>query len=84
MARGPKGEQRPNDPASAAVVTIQIALGEIAESIEPTREKDQAAVSLGKRGGLKGGAARAAALSPERRREIAREAAARRWARRAD
>jgi hypothetical protein len=84
MARGPKGERRPADPAAAAVVTIQIALGEIAESIEPIREKDEAAVSLGKRGGLKGGAARAASLSPERRREIAREAAARRWGRRAD
>lgn len=43
-------------------------------------EKDPAAVSLGRRGGLKGGKARAAALTPERRREIARKAAAARWA----
>jgi hypothetical protein len=39
------------------------------------------AAALGRLGGLKGGPARAAALSPERRREIARRAAARRWQR---
>jgi len=43
------------------------------------REKDPAAVSLGRRGGLKGGKARAAKLTPERRAEIARKAAAARW-----
>jgi hypothetical protein len=42
-------------------------------------EKDAAAVSLGRRGGLKGGKARAEALSPERRREIAKKAAVARW-----
>jgi len=41
--------------------------------------KDPAAVSLGRRGGLKGGAARAAKLSAERRKEIAHAAAAARW-----
>jgi len=34
---------------------------------------------LGRRGGPKGGPARARALSPERRRQIARRAAAARW-----
>lgn len=38
-----------------------------------------AAAALGRRGGLKGGPARAARLSPERRREIARKAARIRW-----
>lgn len=42
-------------------------------------QKDPAAVSLGRRGGLKGGKARAAKLSPEERREIARKAALARW-----
>jgi len=42
-------------------------------------EKDAAAVSLGRRGGLKGGKARAEALSPERRSEIAKKAAVARW-----
>lgn len=39
------------------------------------------AAALGRLGGLKGGPARAAALSPKRRREIARAAAAARWKR---
>jgi len=41
--------------------------------------KNPAAVALGKLGGLKGGPARAAALSAARRKEIARKAAAKRW-----
>jgi len=40
------------------------------------------AAALGRLGGLRGGAARAAALSPKRRREIARSAAVARWKRR--
>ena len=42
-------------------------------------EKDPAAVSLGRRGGLKGGKARAAKLSPEERSAIAKKAAKARW-----
>lgn len=41
--------------------------------------KDPAAVALGRKGGLKGGKARAASLSPEERSEIAKKAAAKRW-----
>lgn len=41
--------------------------------------KDPAAVALGHKGGLKGGKARAAKLTPEQRSEIARKAAAKRW-----
>lgn len=41
--------------------------------------KDPAAVSLGRRGGLKGGKARAEKLTPEQRSEIAKKAAAARW-----
>jgi len=40
------------------------------------------AAALGRLGGIKGGPARAAALSPKRRRDIARAAAAARWKRR--
>lgn len=47
--------------------------------IEPEHEKNQAAVELGRKGGLKGGKARAAKLTPERRREIAKKAAQARW-----
>ena len=39
------------------------------------------AVALGRLGGLRGGPARAAALTPKRRREIARAAARARWGR---
>lgn len=42
-------------------------------------EKNQAAVALGRLGGLKGGKARADSLTAERRKEIAAKAAAKRW-----
>lgn len=43
------------------------------------REKNPAAVALGKLGGSKGGIARAKNLSAERKKEIARHAAQARW-----
>jgi hypothetical protein len=46
---------------------------------DPDEGKDPAAVSLGRRGGLKGGKARAAKLTPELKSEIAKKAAAARW-----
>lgn len=46
----------------------------------PPPEKNQAAVELGRLGGKKGGKARAEALTPEQRSEIARNAAKKRWA----
>jgi hypothetical protein len=42
-------------------------------------KKNPAAVALGRMGGLKGGNARAASMTPEKRVEIARKAAAKRW-----
>jgi hypothetical protein len=47
-------------------------------------QRNPSSVALGRLGGLKGGPARAAALSPERRRAIARTAALRRWSLRRD
>jgi hypothetical protein len=44
------------------------------------KKKNPAAVALGKLGGMKGGKARAAKLSPERKKEIAQRAAQARWA----
>jgi len=44
-----------------------------------SRRKNPAAVSLGRMGGLKGGKARAAKLTAEERRSIARIAAQARW-----
>jgi hypothetical protein len=46
---------------------------------QPPPVKNAAAVALGKLGGKKGGAARAASLTPEQRSEIAKKAAAGRW-----
>lgn len=81
MARGPNGEKRPDDPASAAVAATRILVGDDSEILEDIRTiKDPSAVSLGRRGGLKGGAARAKALSPEERSDIAKRASAARWA----
>ncbi len=74
MPKGPKGEQRPADVIGAAVKVMRIATGE-EEDTPPDGGKDPAAVSIGK----KGGAARAAGMTPERRAEIARKAAAKRW-----
>ena len=44
------------------------------------KRKDPAAVSLGRKGGLKGGPARAAKMTPEERSESARKAVTARWA----
>jgi hypothetical protein len=45
----------------------------------PPKKKNPAAVALGKLGGRKGGKARAAALTPAKRKAIAKKAAAKRW-----
>jgi hypothetical protein len=49
---------------------------------DPNAGKNPAAVALGKLGGAKGGKARAEALSPRRRKMIARKAAETRWGKR--
>ncbi len=67
----------PGDVNQRAKATLDAFLGE-REPI-PERVKDPAAVDLGRRGGLIGGKARAAKLSPEQRSEIARRAAQARW-----
>jgi len=48
-------------------------------TLEPIREKNPAAVALGRLGGLKGGKARAEKLSAKKRRAIAQKAAKTRW-----
>jgi hypothetical protein len=55
---------------------VDLATGEITE---PESTKNPAAVALGRLGGLKGGKARALKLSRERRKEIASNAAKKRW-----
>lgn len=52
------------------------------EELEKRPQKNPAAVALGKLGGLKGGKARAAKLTAEKRSEIAKIAADARWRKR--
>ena len=75
MPKGPRGEKRPADLIANAVRVMQIATGEAEEEFEADDGKDKAAQALGR----KGGAARAASMTPERRKEIARKAAETRW-----
>jgi len=75
MAKTPK---RPRDTNQLAKSIVDIATGE-AEDKDPNDGKDPAAVALGRKGGLKGGKARAESMSAERRAEIARKAAKSRW-----
>lgn len=71
MPKGPNGEKRPADAVGLAVMIGRIATGEI----EDDRPVASAAAQLGKLGGK----ARAAAMTPERRTEIARKASKTRW-----
>lgn len=75
MAKTPK---RPRDPNQLGKMIVDLATGE-AEDIDPNAGKDPAAVALGKKGGLKGGKARASRLTPEQRAEMASLAAQARW-----
>ena len=76
MPNGPRGETRPAYVIGAAVKVMRIATAEETEELDaPEPGKDPAAAAMGR----KGGAARAAAMTAERRAEIARKAAAGRW-----
>jgi hypothetical protein len=71
--------RKPRDLNKLAAAVVSEATGDIAESVEPNNGKDPAAVELGRRGGLKGGKARAAKLTAQQRSEIAKKAAQARW-----
>ena len=70
-------KKRPRDPNQLAKMMVDIASGEVEDKGE---EKDEAAQAMGR----KGGKARAATMSPERRREIAQKAAQKRWGKSGD
>lgn len=72
-----KAPKRPRDINQLAKQIADIATGQIED--KPDTGKNQAAVELGRRGGLKGGKARAAALSKKERTAIAKAAAKARW-----
>jgi hypothetical protein len=76
MPKGPQGQRRPADVIGGAVKVIRIAAGEEPDDFGLADDgKDPAAKALGR----KGGAARARSLTAERRQEIARKGAAKRW-----
>jgi hypothetical protein len=66
MPKGPRGEKRPADAIGAAIMVAKIATGEVEEA-------------SGKPARAKGGKARAKALTPKQRSEIASLAAQARW-----
>lgn len=74
-------KKRPKDISQLAYQIVQEATQQIKEdSIQiPIKEKNPAAVALGRLGGLKGGPARKEKLSPKRRKQIALKAAQARW-----
>ena len=74
MPTSPKGQKRPADVIGNAVRVMKIATDEAEEEYDD-EGKNKAAVALGR----KGGKARAEKLSEERRSDIARQAAVRRW-----
>ena len=84
--RSSKRKKREHGFAVTAFRVFQEAVGEAEESESPpeptSEERHAAAVALGRLGGKKGGPARAAALSPAKRKAIAKKAAAARWAKR--
>jgi hypothetical protein len=73
MAKGPSGQKRKADAIGNAVLVMKIATGECEETGHtPGTEANR-------KGGLKGGKARAKSMTPERRAEIAKKAATARW-----
>ena len=74
-----RSKKRPRDPNQLAYQIMLESTGQAEKFTPEEKPKNPHAVALGKLGGLKGGAARAAALSPKKRSQIAAKAAAKRW-----
>jgi hypothetical protein len=74
MANRPK---RPADFAQRAKLIIDIATGQA--PAEPPMAPESAKAAIGRKGGLKGGKARAKKLASAKRKSIARKAARTRW-----
>ena len=75
MPNRSSSKKRPKDANQLAAGIVAKATGQAPRA----KRKNPAAVALGRRGGLVGGKARAEALSPKERSDIARKAAAARW-----
>ena len=84
MAKSPKKKPaaKPKtklDFSQNAFRVMQEATGQAPKTPDPDAGKDPAAVSLGRKGGLKGGKARAAKMTKKQRTASAKKAAAARW-----
>ena len=79
-----RSSKLPRDPNQLAARIVATSTGQEppaqTETLPPAKEKNPAAVALGKLGGMKGGKARAEKLTPEDRARIASQAAKSRWA----
>ncbi len=75
-----RASKPPRDVNQLAKYILDVTTGET-EKVEPPpeREKNPAAVALGKLGASKGGKARAEKLSARKRKQIAQKAAKARW-----
>jgi hypothetical protein len=74
----PKRSSKPRDLNAMASAIVSDAIGET-PAADADEGKDPLAVELGRRGGRKGGKARAARMTDEQRSEAARRAARKRW-----
>jgi hypothetical protein len=75
-----RSRTRPRDPNELAHRVFLESIGEAPKTAPPeVKPKNPAAVALGRLGGLKGGIARAAALTPAKRSQMAAKAAKARW-----
>ena len=75
-----RSRKRPRDINQLTATLVAIATGRQSDAPESDkREKNPAAVALGRLGGLRGGKARADSLTPLQRSEIARKAAQARY-----
>jgi hypothetical protein len=72
-------KKRPRDPNQLAYQILLESTEQAPKYVPIEKPKNPAAVALGRLGGLKGGAARAAALTPKKRSQIAAKAARARW-----
>lgn len=85
MAKSPKkpaAKKKPRerlDFAQNALRVVMEATGQAPKTPDPDAGKDPAAVALGRKGGLKGGKARAKKLTKAQRAASAKKAAAARW-----
>ena len=68
---------RPRDPIQLGKLMVDIMTGQVPDAVDD--RKDKGASELGRLGGQKGGKARADALTPEQRSDIAQKAAQARW-----